>query len=95
MCAGRGGKGRGHNLRHVTCVLSSVLLPAVCYLRSLTRMRKASDAMGISQSIPRFIPENSASREGSDNLSVYHPRLRSFWSAHLFHLQDSCCSGKC
>lgn len=29
MCAGRGGKGKGHNLRHVTCVIFSPFTSSV------------------------------------------------------------------
>lgn len=85
MPAWRGGKDKGHNLCHRICVLSSILLPALCYLGSLIRMRSASDALRISQSIPRFISEHSTSRDSSDDLSVYHSRLIPF-GMHIFSI---------
>lgn len=85
MPAWRGGKSKGHNLWHMICVLSSVLLPALCYLGSLIRMCSASHALHISQSVPRFVSEHSTSRDSSDNLSVYHSRLIPF-GLHIFFI---------
>lgn len=62
--------GRGHSLCHVIWVLSSVLLPAQCYLGSLIRMCKASDILG---SVREFLDvfQNRVQAESAHTISLF------------------------